>query len=45
MGSHSESILFSLAELLIFFEIRAGRWRSPAGWALLGFVGGPPFST
>ncbi|MDH3211946.1 MAG: glycosyltransferase family 39 protein [Myxococcales bacterium] len=40
MGSHGESILFSLAQLLIFFEIRAGRWRSPAGWALLGLVSG-----
>lgn len=40
MGSHGESILFSLAQLLIFFEIRSGRWRCPVGWALFGLVSG-----
>jgi 4-amino-4-deoxy-L-arabinose transferase-like glycosyltransferase len=40
MGSHGESILFSLVELLIFFEIRSGRWRTLAGWGLLGLVSG-----
>jgi 4-amino-4-deoxy-L-arabinose transferase-like glycosyltransferase len=40
MGFHGESTLFSLVEILIFFEIRAGRWRTPAGWGLLGLVAG-----
>lgn len=38
MGSHGESILFSLIQFLIFFEIAAGRWRTSWGWAAFGFV-------
>jgi hypothetical protein len=40
MGSHCESALFSLLQLLIFSGILAGRWRSPLGWCAFGFVSG-----
>jgi hypothetical protein len=40
MGSHGESVLFSLAELFVFFGILSGHWRTPAGWSAFGFVAG-----
>jgi hypothetical protein len=38
MGFHAESTAFSLAQLLLFFGLLAGRWRTPLGWAAFGFV-------
>lgn len=40
MGSHGESILFSLLQLLLFFEILSGQWRTTWSWAFFGFVSG-----
>jgi 4-amino-4-deoxy-L-arabinose transferase-like glycosyltransferase len=40
LGSHGESVLFSLIQFLVFFEILSGHWRTAGGWALFGFVSG-----
>jgi len=40
MGSHGESISFSLAQLLLFFGLLDGSWRRPAGWLAFGLVSG-----
>ncbi len=40
MGSHGESALFSLAQLILFLGLVEGRFRSPGGWIAFGFVTG-----
>jgi 4-amino-4-deoxy-L-arabinose transferase-like glycosyltransferase len=40
MGSHSESILFSLLQMLLFLGILEGSWRRPWGWTAFGLVSG-----
>jgi arylsulfatase A-like enzyme/4-amino-4-deoxy-L-arabinose transferase-like glycosyltransferase len=40
MGSHGESIAFSLAQLLLFFGLLDGTWRRPVGWLAFGLVSG-----
>jgi len=40
MGSHGESALFSIVELILFLGLVDGRLRKPLGWAGFGFVAG-----
>ncbi|MBW2291658.1 MAG: glycosyltransferase family 39 protein [Deltaproteobacteria bacterium] len=40
MGSHGESALFSLLQLICFLKILSRDWHTPRGWAALGFVSG-----
>ncbi|MCH7867215.1 MAG: glycosyltransferase family 39 protein [Myxococcales bacterium] len=40
MGSHGESALFSLVQIICFLGILSRRWHTPRGWAALGFVSG-----
>ena len=40
MGSHHESTLFSLLQLLVFYDLLTGARRTPAAWALFGIVSG-----
>jgi 4-amino-4-deoxy-L-arabinose transferase-like glycosyltransferase len=40
MGSHNESVLFSLLQFLVLFELLSGNRRTPAAWALFGLVSG-----
>ena len=34
MGSHGESALFSLVQILVFLGLLSGRWRTPTAWAV-----------
>jgi hypothetical protein len=40
MGSHGESVLFSLVQVFILLSLLEERWTGPWGWALLGVVSG-----
>ena len=40
MGSHGESTLFSLLQILIFFGLQSGAWRNRWGWFFFGVVSG-----
>jgi hypothetical protein len=40
MGSHWESLLFSLAQLLVFLDLLAGRRRTPSRWVAFGALAG-----
>jgi hypothetical protein len=40
MGSHGESALFSLLQILLFLELLSSRWRTPAAWTAFGLVSG-----
>jgi hypothetical protein len=40
MGSHNESVLFSLLQLLVFVELLSGNWRTSTAWVLFGFISG-----
>jgi hypothetical protein len=40
MGTHGESILFSLLQIFLFLGILSGPWRRPWGWTVFGLVSG-----
>jgi hypothetical protein len=40
MGSHGESALFSLIQIICFLGILSKRWNTPRGWAALGAISG-----
>jgi 4-amino-4-deoxy-L-arabinose transferase-like glycosyltransferase len=40
MGSHGESALFTLAQLIVLLGLLDGRFRTPTGWAAFGVISG-----